>query len=120
MRLCSRHSHEVMDELKKRGLWRLVKPERAKIFGARWLRGELQSEKEFDPYVVAWLEFNAKAKEFLNPEVWRAEHLCCLCQVDQARSRIDAGPVSQMWIPAICDLVHQLAICLRLIANESR
>jgi len=107
--LCKIHNGRLRDALKKRDIWRLAKPERAKELAKRWLSGDMRNEGDFDPYVVCWLEIHNQARELL-PGFDPKTRACALCEVERrTRPRI-----AEQWIERYADLVWALAVKMGL------
>lgn len=104
MKLCRRHNGAIRDALKKRDLWKLAQPERAKELAKRWLTGDMRNEADFDPYVVVWVEIANQAAELLR--IPRDSPLCALCEVEREHD----AKVAQAWVDRYSDLVYALAV----------
>lgn len=100
MKNCARHSSDLSEALKRKGLWHLVKPERAQDFAVRWLQGTATAV-EFDPYVVASLEINMKMVKFLRIQPEHPQE-CPLCRVNLVLCNSEAD---KAWIDNVTDLM---------------
>lgn len=100
MKLCSKHSHDLRKQLERRGLDKLINPAHAGEFAQRWLDGDALAE-EFDPYVVAALEINAKAQQFGVVDL-NDMNVCPLCAINRVlqNSRAD-----ESWVDNVADLM---------------
>ena len=107
MRLCTPHNQALAAALRKRDIWRLVQPERARELARRWLSGAMRNEADFDPLVVCWLELNARAVDFL-PAGYPAKHpdLCPICETEKFTGRT----LATLWIDRYADMTYALAV----------
>jgi hypothetical protein len=99
--LCSRHMHDLSDEIKRRGLWPLVRPERAAFAADVWLHGVAKKE-DIDPLVISYLEIMNKARACGVP-FKKGE--CCLCALNRLKLRKDLDTV---WIGQVIELMVKL------------
>lgn len=107
MKLCYAHNDEVRKALRGRDLWRLVQPERASELAQRWLTGEMRNEADFDPYVVVWLELNARAADFLPIGFPLANPTKCpICETERYTGKV----LGKLWIERYADFVYALAV----------
>ena len=109
MKLCGPHHGLLVDALTLRDLWRLVDPARGQERGERWISGDMRDAGDFDPYVVCWMEFNARAVDFLPPGYSR-EHPedCPICETERFTGRA----LANLWVERYADLVLQLAVLM--------
>jgi hypothetical protein len=77
MQICSYHFAELDEALRKRNLWRFVHSDRAGMREAMktWLSGKGVTRENFDPRVIAGLEFQQKVVTLLGDGF-----LCPLCR----------------------------------------
>jgi len=109
MRICNGHSHDLIHELDRRGLKKLIRPELASVHGKLWLEGKA-SREEFDPYVVATLEIASKAREF---GVQALNGSCPLCEIARA---LQDNEVPEAWLDNCADFMLLIAKANHLVA----
>ena len=106
-KICGRHSHDLLDMIKRKGLMHLVNndPKEVERRTKAWLLG-IASRQEFDPYIIAVLEIYNKASEIIGHELERVSAEgrvpCPLCAVTRALQ--DAG-ADVKWIDNCTDAV---------------
>lgn len=83
MKLCTRHQHDLMTEIRRRGLGRFIAPDDAEMArrAQAWLAGQCQRH-DLDPLAISTFELFAKAVEVCGPYVnSTACEYCPLCEV---------------------------------------
>lgn len=105
MKLCTSHSHDLRAVLMRKGLWHLVKPERAAEAAKEWLDGNT-TDATFDPYVGCVVEINGKAQDMGIVHRLQPEDTCPLCETNRHLQRTDAA---MMWIDNVTDAVLLVA-----------
>ena len=98
-KLCTRHTHDLHEDIKKKGMGRYVSlnTQDVKRKTHLWLHGAA-TPADFDPYVVAVLEINKKAhEEYGIPH----HHTCPLCYIDH----ILGMRAATTWIDNVTDLM---------------
>lgn len=108
MKPCSRHSSQITDALKKKGLWHVVDQTPAVVQerAARWLAGNA-GPQDVDPLIITLLEINKKAVETCGDYLLSAATTYCpLCEVERTLQVADAG---EQWVDNCTDAV--LLIC---------
>lgn len=108
MKICGRHSHDMLHALRRRGMQKLIRPEDSVTFAKRWLEG-LATKPEFDPFVVATLEIFKKCHDM---SIYVLEGGCPLCAVNVAFQKNDADA---SWIDNVSDLMLLTAQTNRLV-----
>jgi hypothetical protein len=94
MKLCTRHQHDLMTEIRRRGLGRFIAPDDAEMVrrAQAWLAGQCQRH-DLDPVAISTFELYAKAIEVCGDYVNSTVHeYCPLCEISgHSQSRnIDA------------------------------
>lgn len=102
MKYCTGHLHDLRKQLDRKGLSRLIHPERAGEFGQRWVQGTAKAH-EFDPMVVAMLEIGAKCRQL---GIEFTDRACPLCAVNVGLKRPDAA---SSWTDNVTDLMVVVA-----------
>lgn len=98
MKHCSRHSHDLLGVLRRKGMARLVNPARAQVFAERWIAGTA-TKPEFDPYVVSVLEIFKKCKDM---NIYVLDGACPLCTINKA---LQDATADVKWIDNVTDLM---------------
>lgn len=93
MKLCTSHQHDLMTEIRRRGLGRFIAPNDAEIArrAQAWLAGQCPV-RDLDPLVISTFELYAKAMDLCGPYVNApAQVYCPLCEIGATResSNID-------------------------------
>lgn len=106
MKLCTRHQGNLIEQVKRKGMWRLVPhdPETARQLAQKWLQGTARPD-ELDPLGVSLLEIYHKAYNMIGVYV-NHPHFCALCEVERTYGGEEAADI---WVDNCTDAV--LAVC---------
>lgn len=101
---CSRHSEDLRKELQRKGLWKFVRPERAREAMKEWLAGTTTPDT-WDPYVGCVAEiFGQIAKMRLNVHpLDGGKEECPLCTVNV---RLMNAHADRSWIDNVTDALY--------------
>lgn len=111
MKLCSRHSTDLISMLKRKGLYKFCDSRPAIVEERRqkWLDG-MTAPSEIDPMIVATLEIESQAVaqcgNLLYFKHLNGQEKCPLCEVAKIiKHRADAE-----WIDNVTDAIHSLCL----------
>lgn len=112
MKLCSRHQQDLLDAIKKKGMWKFVAPDDHKmgINLIAWLKGQTTKET-FDPLVIASLEINKKAIQYCGPYV-KGKNPAGLsyCPICETQKSLLMATLDTQWIDTITDVAYAVAL----------
>lgn len=98
-RLCSGHIHDLAEQVKRKGLWRFVRPENTEAFAKRWLAGTATMQ-EWDPLCISVLEIQKKASDTFGRDFVNGSCPLCVAAKIYRSVRIPGA-----WIDNITDLM---------------
>lgn len=115
MKLCTRHQHDLMTAIRRRGLARFISPSDAELIrrSQLWLAGRCE-RRDLDPLAIATFEIYAKAIQICGDYVQSLTHQYCpLCEVHHFIKRRDIGA---LLISGCTDTVLSLFVENELVA----